>query len=1113
MLRMPSRRVSISAVIAAVLVTPTAAISVAEDQPAPIETSTWAHDVAPGVRAEEHETYSERGWQVTNALTVDMTKGAEVGYLTAGSLTDLAPVTEQAEQAGAVAAVNGDFFDIDNSGSPIGPVVSNGTLLKSPSGDHTRIVAFDDEGKGRVTDLVFSGLVSSGQRPDMPLDRLNSSDLPDNGIGAYTSAWGEYSRTRAVLDAATVTEVTIADGVVTGVSDKPGEGSIPEGTTILVGRENGSALLDELAVGDPVTVDWAATAADGRPIDTAIGSHALLVDNGEPQPVNDELNAARTAIGFSADGTEMVVLSADGDNQSHSRGATLAEMAQLMADRGVESAVEIDGGGSSTMLSRRPGADAVEVDNTPSDGELRKVPNGLGIFAPDGSGQTDGLRVETAVSPGEAATDSPDGQGNPERAFVGLERTISATAYDETFGPVSAEPRVKWRTTNGRVDDGVVTPSRPGSARVTAWAGADEATVRLDVLRKPARITTTEKSVNVPAVDGAATFGVIGFDAHGTSAPIEPSDVTLSYDTSLFSIDADGSRGFRVVPKQDQVAGVVTLEVNGVETSIGVSVGVEKNVLDTFDAPSLWHARATRATAEVTPTPDGEEGAGLTLSYDFTQATATRLAIAELDEPLGVSGQSRSFGMSVKGSGQGEWTAFTFVDAQGDVLPAVYGPYIDWEGWRPIEIAVPEGYPQELYFKRLTIIETQANRQYTGQVVLDNLYVNAAPAVDVPADPAVEDDVVVQDASVGERDWRFAVMSDAQFVASDPDSPQVAGARRSLREIKAAGPDFFVIAGDFVDEASEADFQLAKKILDEEIGDSVPYYYVPGNHEVMGADIANFEKYFGDTRRVFDHRGTRFVTLDTSRGTLLGGGFDQISMLRDALDAAAKDRGVNSLVVVEHHPPRDPTPAKTSQLADRHEAALVEDWLGEFQRATGKGVAFIGAHVGTFHASSVDGVPYVINGNSGKTPATDPADGGFTGWSLWGVDPVSRLEQWLARARPYDGGPDWIGAELRPHVDSLVVSAPSSLEVGTSAELTATVTQGDRDVPVAYPMTSDWSFGRNVFAGDADDARPWHVAAYDPATRTLTALRPGTVEMKVTVNEETEPAKVSLVPR
>ena len=74
----------------------------------------------------------------------------------------------------------------------------------------------------------------------------------------------------------------------------------------------------------------------------------------------------------------------------------------------------------------------------------------------------------------------------------------------------------------------------------------------------------------------------------------------------------------------------------------------------------------------------------------------------------------------------------------------------------------------------------------------------------------------------------------------------VQAARRTLQEIVVEKPDLVVINGDLVDEASVADFDLARTILDEEVGDAIPWIYVPGNHEVMGGAIANFEAEFGD---------------------------------------------------------------------------------------------------------------------------------------------------------------------------------------------------------------------------------------------------------------------------
>src|SRR5690606_5665699 len=413
--------------------------------------------------------------------------------------------------------------------------------------------------------------------------------------------------------------------------------------------------------------------------------------------------------------------------------------------------------------------------------------------------------------------------------------------------------------------------------------------------------------------------------------------------------------------------------------------------------------------------------------------------------------------------------------------------------------------------RRFYVAETKAAASYTNEIVIDGLVAKVPPTVEAPVQEKVTDPVVKPD--VAGMPWRFAVMSDAQFVARDPDSDLVEGARRTLREIKAAKPDFLVVNGDLVDEASPEDFALAKRILDEELGADLKYHYIPGNHEVMGGDIGNFKAVFGDTYTSFDHKGTRFITLDTSRLSLRGGGFEQIGMLRTKLDEAARDRSIGSVAVLFHVPPRDPTPGKGSQLGDRKEAALVEGWLADFQRETGKGAAFIGGHVGTFHASRVDAVPYVINGNSAKNPATPPGDGGFTGWSLWGVDPVTAKEAEHVRRNWFADAPDWIGAQLRPHVDELTLTAPATVRIGGPAAVTATVRQGERQVPVAYPVSARWSGSLNLHIGPRARALPWHVAAFDPETGTLTPRRRGQVTLAVTVNGVTRQATVAIAAR
>jgi hypothetical protein len=83
----------------------------------------------------------------------------------------------------------------------------------------------------------------------------------------------------------------------------------------------------------------------------------------------------RTAIGVSRDRRTLILAVVDG-RSSRSVGMTLAELAVLMRDLGAEDALNLDGGGSTTMWLRSDG-----VVNTPSDGSQREVANHLAVQA------------------------------------------------------------------------------------------------------------------------------------------------------------------------------------------------------------------------------------------------------------------------------------------------------------------------------------------------------------------------------------------------------------------------------------------------------------------------------------------------------------------------------------------------------------------------------------------------------------------------------------------------------------------------------------------------------------------------------------------------------------
>ncbi|MDX8054056.1 phosphodiester glycosidase family protein [Lentzea sp. BCCO 10_0798] len=995
--------------------------------------------MAPGVTLSSFDWYRRDGWVRGDALAVDLTK-AQAGYVDPGAVSQAAPLSQQTGRA--VAAINGDFFDIDDSNAPEGVGIQDGHLRKSGEG---RAIGIDAAGVGSVMETFFEGTLNGTHE----LTQLNSAQIDVDGIGVFNSLWGTYSRARATQGAANTAEVIVKDDVVQSVGSP---GDQPVQGYALVGRDKGADVLKALKPGDRAEISYRNRTSDGSTPKTAIGGRQLLVRNGRNVAPADPPHP-RTAVGFSQDGKKMYMLTVDGRQGAHLQGLELDDLADAMIELGAHNALNLDGGGSSTMLAREPGTTELKVVNTPSDGGERPVPNGLALYSPTGTGELTGFDVQTAST----------------RVFPGTTRRMTVRGHDETFGPANDE-HVSRATGGWAIGDTFHASPRSGPASFTAFKGLTSKTTRLTVLGRLARIAPAEARISLTGNE-RKPLRINGFDAEGFSAPIERADLDLSYDRKIIEVTPDLQ-----VKALRTGATTIRARAQGKETHTAVTVGVTDQPLATFDDAPQWTFGSARATGEVAPEPDGHTGAGLKLSYDFTRSTGTRTAHAVPPKPLRVDGQPLSLAAQVHGSGQGEWTAFTVTDSTGQSR-SLYGPHVTWHGWQQIEVAVPPELEFPVQVTRFTTIETRADRAYRGEVILDDVVARVPPAVTLPPAPDVREEVVGP-----ARGWTFAVMSDAQFVARAPDSDLVRSARRTLREIRASGAEFVVVNGDLVDEASPEDLALARRVLTEELGD-FPWYYVPGNHEIMGpGTIENFRREFGVTSRTFDHRGTRFVLLDSSTGTIRGGGFEQMEMLRNALHTAE-----GQAVVLMHHPPRDPTPARTSQLADRLEASYFERLLSERDKPT----AFVGGHVGGFFASTVDGVPHVINGNSGKAPA-EP--GGFTGRTLVGV------------------GEHGVKAEIRPHVDALQLHAPSTLPTGAVETVAATVKQGPRSVQVRYPMGVVWEGSRGLHVGAKAGIRPWHVAWLEPDTGVLTGIRPGQVKITVTVNGVMSSADVRVSP-
>ena len=116
------------------------------------------------------------------------------------------------------------------------------------------------------------------------------------------------------------------------------------------------------------------TSPDLQGVKTALGAGRILMQDGKTPDVGpaDQPRHPRSLIGWNREHFYFLVL--DGRQEGLSIGMSYPEMAALAKDYSCTDAVELDGGGSSTLWATG------KILNSPSDGRPRAIANGLILF-------------------------------------------------------------------------------------------------------------------------------------------------------------------------------------------------------------------------------------------------------------------------------------------------------------------------------------------------------------------------------------------------------------------------------------------------------------------------------------------------------------------------------------------------------------------------------------------------------------------------------------------------------------------------------------------------------------------------------------------------------------
>jgi len=590
--------------------------------------TTQTTQVGPGVvhkqMVEPHEPWT------LNVLEVDLTNPwIAIESIKAGDrLGGANPVRVMAQNHSAngykpVGAINGDYYS-GETGYPINSQVVFGEVVKLETVDpedpiYWPTISFDAHKRPAISVNAYTGVIvtSSGSQPISEVNRSRS----DNELIVYNRFFGGSTATNA-----SGTEVLIApvDGWVVNdtiscvvEAQEKGQGNmmIPDGKAVLSGAGVDSTFLaDALNVGDTIQFYIGLNPAIPQMLHS-VGGFPTIVKEGQNYAVQGYYEEGggstfhtdlhpRTAVGFSQDSSKLFCITVDG-RQAISRGMNLIEMADFMVGLGVWKGMNLDGGGSTTMIVR--GA----VENSPSDGTERYVRNALAVFSSAPAGDLHAIQIE------------PD----YVRSFTGQETRFVSSGWDEYYSPVSlqaeqieysVDPQLGQIDANGRfsatgfADSGYIYVRYENSLMDSAF-----------IVLKPIRDLRLSPQSCMMDTGRTVTLSVSALDSDSLQQTLEPYQMQWrSLDPTVCSVDSLGDLRSHSEGRTRVIASFYEARDT---TEITVTGAQETLQLDRMENSSIWRLVSTNCHSfdtylSVIDTPRTEGNGAFRVDYAFTRS-------------------------------------------------------------------------------------------------------------------------------------------------------------------------------------------------------------------------------------------------------------------------------------------------------------------------------------------------------------------------------------------------------------------------------------------------------------------------------------------------------------
>ena len=881
---------------------------------------TQSQTVTNGATHISKQVLTDSGWQDLNILRIDLSNDNVVlKPIQSSVLGERNTIMNLATSAGALAAVNADYFDMSTKTPAFGPSISEGSLNNAYHNDYYTLgpqkymgtLIVDEEGQASMDYYSVKMWVETDGQKAFDLSSYNKT--PSSIRTPFV-----IDRTYYVNNAALISKyqqvglytVLIEEDTVSYISGLNEVVEIPKDAyAIMISGDTFSKYIPYLEEGSEIVLQQVITLNNEivesvSDLQMGIGGGGLILKNGQAyqgqaHKVSGDKKEPRTIVANTYTPNEVLLITIDG-RTNQSLGANHTDLIKILQELGAKDAMYLDGGGSTTMVVRNEGDMNLTLQNKPSGGSQRNVANGIGVFSTRPQGELAKIIIEPSR----------------ERTFVGESVPLILKGVDENGNSVvlsSKDVSIQVAGVTGNFNGLNFTPESEGDALIMVTAGDVTGTAEIKVTKptgliiEPATLQMDEQTTK--------QVQVYGVDQEGYKVPITPEKIKWTSESG--QVTAVGNSITSTKRSVDRL----NASYAGVTGKLNVVVGETTVALESFEETTgKWAAssKAVEGKVEASKEIKYHGNQAIKMTYTFNKDANKQVAYTVFEKPVVIPDDARSLNMWIYANGQGDTLKVQVEDANGQVHYLKLADSLSHKGWKYMSVNLPEDMKLPAKMTKLYAYTSGNTQKRTSAIYIDHVSITrgqrdlagTSTRLHYQFDPLYKPNL---QAPVGD-----------QYVVKVTGPTALTGLTHSEETLKKMADKLNKDASAII-QASSSNLPLA---LTKEL-----YTYANSYSDVAFKDI-------------------EFIFAGTDGGGIRQTSASQWNMLKQSLEMAQAN---NIILVMSRNP--------LTQFNDAREGQALHDYLKDYKAKTGKNIFVVTTGGQTKEVRLEEGIRYIrLNG-------------------------------------------------------------------------------------------------------------------------------------------------------